>query len=94
MEKADKGLAEFWVIREENRNIGMAYLLTIEDVTYLFYFAVDFTCRGKGYGSKAMKAILEKYKETHLLFSIEDWEEEDNRRRSKRLRECRHDART
>ncbi len=76
IEKAEKGLADFWVIREEGRNIGMAYLLTVEDVTYLFYFAVDSTCRGKGYGSKAMKAILEKYQETHLLFSIEDWEEE------------------
>ena len=54
----------------------MAYLLTIEDITYLFYFAVDSTCRGKGYSSKAMKTILEKYQETHLLFSIEDWEEE------------------
>lgn len=76
IEKADMGLADFWVIREEDKNIGIAYLLPFEDVTYLFYFAVDSSCRGKGYGTKAMKAILEKYKDTHLLFSIEDWEEE------------------
>ena len=76
LEKADQGLAEFWVIREEDRNIGLAYLLTIEDVTYLFYFAVDSTCRGKGYGTTAMKAIMEQYKDYHLLFSLEDWEEE------------------
>ena len=76
LEKADQGLAEFWVIREEDRNIGLAYLLTIEDVTYLFYFAVDSTCRGKGYGTTAMKSIMEQYKDYHLLFSLEDWEEE------------------
>lgn len=72
LEKADQGLADFWVIREEDRNIGLAYLLTIEDVTYLFYFAVDSTCRGKGYGTTAMKSIMD----THLLLSLEDWEEE------------------
>ena len=75
-EKAEQGLADFWVIREEDRNIGLAYLLTIEDVTYLLYFAVDSTCRGKGYGTTAMKAILEQYKDYKVLFSIEDWEEE------------------
>ena len=78
IEKANQGLADFWVIREEDRNIGLAYLLTIEDVTYLFYFAVDSTCRGKGYGSIAMKKIMEQYKDTHILFSIEDWEEESD----------------
>ena len=76
LEKHEQGAADFWVIREKDKNIGMAHLLTIGDVTYLFYFAVDSSCRGKGYGSKAMKAILEKYKGTHLLFSIEDWETE------------------
>ena len=76
LEKANQGFADFLVIREENRNIGLAYLVPIEDVVYLFYFAVDSTCRGKGYGSAALKAILEKYKEYHVLFSIEDWEEE------------------
>lgn len=76
IEKADQGLADFWVIREENRTIGMAYILMIEDIAYLFYFAVDSTCRGKGYGTTAMKTIMEKYKDSKLLFSIEDWEEE------------------
>ena len=76
IEKADQGLADFWVIREENRTIGMAYILMVEDIAYLFYFAVDSTCRGKGYGTTAMKTIMEKYKDSKLLFSIEDWEEE------------------
>jgi GNAT superfamily N-acetyltransferase len=76
IEKADQGLADFWVIREENRAIGMAYILMVEDIAYLFYFAVDSTCRGKGYGTTAMKTIMEKYKDSKLLFSIEDWEEE------------------
>ena len=86
IEKANQGLADFWVICEEDRNIGLAYLLTIEDVTYLFYFAVDSTCRGKGYGTTAMKAILEKYKDYKVLFSIEDWEEkaENTEQRIKR----------
>lgn len=76
LDKHKQGAADFWMIREEDRNVGIAYLLTVGDVTYLFYFAVDSTCRGKGYGSKAMKAMLEKYKDTSLLFSIEDYEAE------------------
>lgn len=75
-EKIEQGIGDFWVIREEEKNIGMAYLLTFEDVAYLLYFAVDSSCRGKGYGTKAMRAILEKYKDYCLLFSIEDWEQE------------------
>ncbi len=69
LEKHEQGAADFWMIREEDRNVGIAYLLTVGDVTYLFYFAVDSTCRGKGYGSKAMKAMLEKYKDTSLSCS-------------------------
>ena len=76
LEQTAQGTADFWVIREENRSIGLAYLLPFDDIVYLFYFAVDSSCRGKGYGTKAMKAIMEKYEGRHILFSIEDWEQE------------------
>ena len=59
--RAEQGRADFWIIREEGKNIGLAYLVTYKDLAYLFYYAIDSSYRGKGYGTKALKKVMEIY---------------------------------
>lgn len=74
--RAEKGKADFWIIKEEEKNIGLAYLVTNNDLAYLFYYAIDLSYRGKGYGTKALKALIKNYKNYRLFLALEDWREE------------------
>lgn len=74
--RAEQGRADFWIIREEGKNIGLAYLVTYKDLAYLFYYAIDSSYRGKGYGTKALKKVMEIYKDYRLFLALENWREE------------------
>lgn len=74
--RAEQGRADFRVISEEGKSIGLAYLVTYKDLAYLFYYAIDRSYRGKGYGTKALKSIIEIYKDYRLFLALENWEEE------------------
>ncbi len=74
--RAEQGRADFWIISEKGKNIGLVYLVTYKDLAYLFYYAIDSSYRGKGYGTKAMKAIIEMYKKYRLFLALEDCKEE------------------
>ena len=74
--RAEKGKADFLVICDKGKNIGMAYLVTYKDLAYLFYYAIDSSYRGKGYGTKALKTIIEMYKDYRLFLALENWKEE------------------
>ena len=70
------GKADFWNLVEEGEWVGMAYLVRHEDLVYLFYFAVDAEKRGRGHGTAAIKAMLERYKGKRFFLALEDWGEE------------------
>ena len=50
--------------------------MTYKDLAYLFYYAIDLSYRGKGYGTKALKKVMEIYKDYRLFLALEDWREE------------------
>ena len=59
----------FDVILDNDKVIGMEYLINYDNITYLMYFAIDEKQRNKGYGSKVLKDLIEKYKT--IILSIE-----------------------
>lgn len=73
--RAKKGKAEMLDLIHHNVWCGMAYTVTYADMVYLFYFAVDAVQRGKGLGSQAIKAILDRYKGKRVFLALEDWNE-------------------
>ena len=81
-------MADFWIISEEGKSIGLAYLVTYKDLAYLFYYAIDPSYRGQGYGTKALKEIIEMYKNYRLFLALENWKEES---KNKEQRIKRHD---
>ena len=59
----------FDVIIDNDKVIGMEYLINYDNITYLMYLAIDEKQRHKGYGSKVLKDLIEKYK--IIILSIE-----------------------
>ena len=65
--RALQGKADFWNLFEGELWVGFAYL---------FFFAIDEKLRGKGYGTAAIKAMIEHYKGKRLFLALENWLEE------------------
>lgn len=80
----DKGV-EFLSIYDDDTWLGFIHTLVGDELSYIFYFAIDNRLRRSGYGSK----ILHEYKKIHprLSLAIEPIEENsDNiKQRGKRL---------
>lgn len=75
IKRSAQGRADFWIICEENKNIGLAYVVTMNKLSYLFYYAVAPSLRGKGFGTRALKDLIEKYSGCRLFLALEDWRE-------------------
>ncbi len=78
---------DFWAIYESRKTqsgqgivkavnwVGFVYVISYEDLSYVFYFAIDDNCRGKGLGSAALRAVRKKYAGRKLFLAIERIEE-------------------
>lgn len=60
---------KFETIVNDNKVIGIVYLINYDNISYLMYFAIDEKFRNKGYGSKVLKDLIKKYKT--IILSIE-----------------------
>lgn len=73
--KGLNGKADILVAKENGMFIGFLYLVCYKDLVYLFYFAIDEKQRGKGYGSKFLQQLQEKYKGKRLFLAREQLDE-------------------
>ena len=83
-----EGRTDLWIIRKNGRFAGFASTVNSPDLVLLDYFAVCKSLRGRGVGSAAMKAILDRYAPRGVLVEIESTmipsdnpEERENRKR-------------
>lgn len=83
--KAKQGVMEFLIILEKHQPVGIAITVLHQDLVLLDYFAIHRSCRGKGYGSKALKLLRERYENRRFLLEIE-LPEEDVPNQAKRLK--------
>lgn len=51
MKRAQKQFIEFIAFYDDDNFVGFAYNITRNDLTYIFYLAVDAKYRGQGFGS-------------------------------------------
>ncbi|MCR5637985.1 MAG: GNAT family N-acetyltransferase [Lachnospiraceae bacterium] len=78
--RVKSGKAELLHIAEGNKWIGFTYILTLKELVYVFYLAIDDKYRGLGYGQKAVKAVLKRYKGKKVFLALEDFSEDaDNK---------------
>ena len=62
---------EFLAFYDNSQFCGIAYLVTHENMTFILYLAVDSKLRSKGYGSKILNFISERYKIYRIILDIE-----------------------
>lgn len=88
MWKSNKSFVDFFSIYDEDDWIGLIYMIHKDNVTFVFYFAIDDTKRGKGYGSLVIDSILKKYKSNRIVLNIEspDQISDNNKQRVSRKR--------
>lgn len=63
---------EFNAILDDNKAVGIEYIVKYENAAYLMYIAVDENQRGKGYGSKILEDLIEQYKNIVLIIERPD----------------------
>lgn len=73
--RADRENVDFWAVYSEEEWVGLAYVISREDLSYLFYLAIAQEVRGKGYGSAVLGAIKEKYAGSRIILAIEELDE-------------------
>lgn len=69
MRKAGK--ADFFALYDSEKWVGLAYIVSRGKLAYIFYIAITPEQRGKGYGTAAMKALIEYYKDSRLFLALE-----------------------
>lgn len=75
MRKSKKDNVDFWAAYSGDKWVGLAYVLSYKDISYLFYLAIDDKARGNGFGSGVLGALKEKYKGRNLFLAIEEIDE-------------------
>ena len=74
MEKLEEeGRMEILAAVEEDRFVGLCITINVpeSDLSMLDYFAISPEIRGGGYGSKALRLLLERFRGRRLIFEIE-----------------------
>ena len=57
---AKEGNIKFNIVLDNDKAVGMEYLINYDNISYLMYLAVDNNERNKGYGSKILKDLINK----------------------------------
>lgn len=69
MRKAGK--ADFFAFYDNGNWVGLTYIVRHNRLAYIFYIAITPKQRGKGYGTAAMKTLIEYYKDCRLFLALE-----------------------
>lgn len=75
MNKSKKNNVDFWSAYSNEKWIGLAYVLSYKEISYVFYLAISEAERGNGFGSGILSALKEKYKGQNLFLAIEEIDE-------------------
>jgi len=62
---------DFIAYYDEEKFIGLAYLITFENLTYLWYLAVVQDLRSQGYGAQVLSHIKENYPDNCIVLNLE-----------------------
>lgn len=73
--KSGRENVDFWGLYADGKWIGLAYVVSEGGVSYLFYFALSESFRGKGLGSKSLQALKKKYADKRFFLALEQLDE-------------------
>lgn len=73
--KAKTNFVDFLALFDDDRLVGLTYLITSRDLTFVMYLAIDSNIRSKGYGQKALEIIQSQHPNNRIILNIEAIEE-------------------
>lgn len=68
---SESGKSDLLLFTDNHTFVGFAFLIQYKDLVFIFYFAINDTLRGKGYGGKALQFINDKYSDKRIILNIE-----------------------
>lgn len=71
-----QGSASFKAVLDEGSFVGLTYVIGTDRVKTLMFLAIDGAARGKGYGTRILQAVHEKYGDAKLFLNIEPLDED------------------
>ena len=84
--KTKKENYNFYAIVDEDDFAGLIYTMEDAGMVYVFFFAIADEKRGKGYGSKVLAMMKDKYPGHTITLMIEDMQEKDADNYEQRIR--------
>lgn len=75
MARARRGKGRLLAALDGERFAGLAYIVTLDDMAYLFYLAVEEELRGQGAGGQIISALKELYPQSRIFLSREQLDE-------------------
>ncbi|MFC9709461.1 GNAT family N-acetyltransferase [Paenibacillus sp. NPDC056933] len=69
--KAKKNFIDFFAIYDIEIFVGFTYIITHKDISFILFFATSPELRSKGYGSKILTLIQERYAGNRIILNIE-----------------------
>lgn len=73
--RTDNGRDSFRAVVDDDKFVGLVYTISTAKLVYVFFLAVEEEMRGKGYGSKILEQLKQKYSDKTVCLMIEDPEE-------------------
>lgn len=72
MRKAKKENVDFYQLKDENKWIGLLYIVQYQDIVFIFYFAIYRSLQGQGFGGKVMQEITKRFQGKRIVLNIEE----------------------
>lgn len=69
--RARQGRASFRAIMDGEQCVGLALVTGTENVKTMIFFAIEESCRGKGYGSRVLSMLKEEMQHTPFFLCAE-----------------------
>ena len=74
IDKHHEGKGEFLSIYDHHQWVGLTYVITYQNLSYILYLAIDEKQRGHGYGSVVLQLLKKRYPHT-IMLCIEEVDE-------------------
>lgn len=69
--RAKRGKADFQAVFDGEIFVGLTLVAGTNDIVTLMFFAIEDAVRGRGYGSRILRAVQQKYHGKRLFLNIE-----------------------
>ena len=62
---------DFWALTDDDQFVGFMVVQLHEELAYLFFLAIDYSCRSKGYGGYALETLRATYPDKKQVVDFE-----------------------